>query len=204
MISLTGDTLEHYRKVPLTIIFKSPACDNCDTLSATNDAVLGKFYPDKNYGDIEEIHLYTWTYGSTLAINRVAITFDLEKLPANAVIDSAFLSLYFNYPSQYLQLTPNGHEGKNSFVIQNFTSAWDESSITWNTQPAVSDAEVIVPNFENLKQGYVDINVTDLFKDMSILEHQGFLLKHYVEQPYKMTLLASKEHPKVYYHIPIP
>ncbi len=179
------------------------------SLTASQDAVFGKLVPDSNYGDIQDIHLYAWTQNGSLNVNRVAISFDLDQLPTDAVLDSAFLSLYYNSTSHWSSVNPDGHTGENSFLIRRITDEWNENLVTWNTQPGSSEEnQIIVPDSDDPKQDYVNINVSHLLKSIDFNGFNGLLLRYQFEQAYKVTFLASSEHPteslrpklQVYYH----
>jgi hypothetical protein len=175
------------------------------------DAIIGSFKPDNNFGDLEDIHLYTWTQFGDLNVHRVAIQFDLSEIPANATIDSAFIEL--NYNNTTLCYTPaggNGNYGETSFFIEKITEPWEEESITWNNQPAtIESGRILVSDTDNPSKDY-HINITELVSDAVInpSEYNGFMLKYADESIYKITILASSEHPdqtirpklKVYFH----
>ncbi|MBN2571917.1 MAG: DNRLRE domain-containing protein [Ignavibacteriales bacterium] len=155
-----------------------------------NDAVINSVYPESNYGKLPDIHLYAATEGGRSYLNRVAITFDISKIPDDAKIDSAFLSLYFNSNSYY----GNEHKGENGFTIRRIVSSWDENTITWNTQlVATYQNEVYVPKSSTPTQDFIDINITNLVQD--IVDNRdlsyGFLLLLQEETPYKILLFAS-------------
>lgn len=166
---------------------------------AGKDAVFGKIVPDNNYGDIQDIHLYAWTQGGILNVNRVAIDFGLSIIPEGVVIDSAFLSLYFNSTSVYLEAIPvDGHYGDNSFVIDKITEPWEENSITWNNQPSVSsEYQVYVEDTEDITSDFENIDISDIIIDSYKNPDSSFglMLRHNVEEPYKVTFIASSDHP---------
>lgn len=156
------------------------------------DAIVSKLVPDNNYSENANIHLYAWTQSGKLNVLRVFMDFDLSSVPAEAQIDSAYLSLYFNKTSQY----GSEHKGETSFKIQCITSDWDESSITWNTQPSTTTSnEVLVDGAVSSTQDFEEIDVTELVEDM-ILDQEntyGFSLRLQKEEVYKMLLLASSD-----------
>jgi hypothetical protein len=162
------------------------------------DAIFSKIVPDKNFGNIEDMHLYAWTQGGILNVNRIAIDFDLNDIPDNVQIDSAFLQLSFNSSSGYMHgLGLSGHHGENSFLVKKILEPWHEEGITWGTQPETStDNMVIVPDSDVLDQNY-RINVSGIINDL----HQnpdmgfGFMIMHQFEEAYKATFLASSDHP---------
>ena len=164
------------------------------------DAVIGHYYPTKNYGNDEDIHLYAGTISGVPNHNRILIDFDLSEIPVNASIDSAFLNLYFNYSSGYSTAHngPSGYTGSTDFKIYRITTAWEESSVTYETQPTFDESlSILVPGHITGDQDFEHLNVTDLVQ--KIIQQpgssHGFFLKLAEEIPYKMLLLASSDHP---------
>lgn len=176
-----------------------------------NDASISKIVPDKNYGDSPEMHLYAWTQGGILNINRIAIEFDLSAIPSNVTIDSAFIGLYFDPTSTYRAINPEDNYGDDAFVIERIIEPWQENTITWNNQPATTtDNQVYVPDDPNDREKNFMINVTQLVKDSREKPDSsyGFMVKYADESIYKITYFTSSEYPdkskrpmlKVYFH----
>jgi hypothetical protein len=93
------------------------------------DSGVESQFPNDTYGNFS----YCDVGNNATTIRRTYIKFDLSTVPANAVVVYADLKLY-HY----------GGPGTDDFTIglYNVTSAWDESTITWNLQPTYSvDAE---------------------------------------------------------------
>lgn len=158
------------------------------------DALFGSIVPNTNYGDIEDIHLYAWTNSGTPTANRVVMDFNLTTIPEGATIDRAYLSLYFNNTSAYR----DQHEGDTDFIIRRITSAWDESFVTWSTQPTSSDVrQVFVDGAILPDQSFPDIDVTALIQDYvdDRLNSFGMLLRFQYEEPYRILMIASSDHP---------
>lgn len=176
------------------------------------DAVFGKAVPNNNYGDIQDIHLYGWTHGGMLVLNRVAIDFDLSVLPENAIIDSALISLYFNASSPYLTtIGYEGHYGDNGFTIERIIEEWDEKSITWSNQPGTTEEyKVFIEDSSDPTKDYLDIGITQIVVDSykNLNNSFGFMLKHTEEEAFKVTYFASSDHEdksirpklKIFYH----
>ena len=165
------------------------------------DAVFCSIVPDNNYGASEDIHLYTWTQGGILNVQRVVIDFDLASIPSGSVIDYALLSLYFNKTSKYKPALgmPDGSNsyGENDFFIQRITSPWNQNTVTWNTQPTTTEQnQIFVPKITYPEQEFPAIDVTKLVQDMinDKANSHGFLLKFQIEQPYKVIFFASSDH----------
>ncbi len=92
----------------------------------------------------------------------------------------------------------NQYEGETAFNIQRITSGWDESTVTWRTQPSVTmENQVMVDGAILPTQDFSDIDVTQLIGDYvhDRENSHGLLLKFQNETPYKVALLASSDHP---------
>ncbi|HET6227227.1 MAG TPA: DNRLRE domain-containing protein [Bacteroidia bacterium] len=171
--------------------------DNCLTLQPDSlkgkDAEVGYIVPNTNYGGSKKMSPYAWTQNGELNVVRDFIEFDLSGLPANATITDAKLSLYYN--PDYPAVTE--HSGSNALWIQRVTSAWDEYYVTWNNQPTTTTTnQISVPASASAKQDYPNIDVTQLVKDMqSAGKNYGFMLRLQEENPYKVVMLASSDHP---------
>jgi hypothetical protein len=90
------------------------------TLVAIEDARTQAGSPDVNFGGG-----FLWT--ATLG-HHVFMKFDLSALPAGAVIESA--QLVMNYTGNY--------DGENTVELGRVEGPWDESTVTWTTQPPVT------------------------------------------------------------------
>lgn len=157
------------------------------------DAVFGLIVPNRNNAEGEDLHLYAWTQGGRLNVNRFAIDFDISSIPTGAIIDSAYLSLYFNNTSVY----GTKHIGENDFLIQRITSQWNEYTITWNTQPSsTTNNQIFISKSTSPTQDFINMNVTNLVQDMidDKANSHGFLFKLQNENPYTILLLASSDH----------
>ncbi|WP_164851194.1 DNRLRE domain-containing protein [Larkinella soli] len=165
---------------------------------AGQDAILSRVVPDRNQSLHPDLPLSAIFVEGELNINRVAILFDLSSISAKANVKKALLTLYFNPKSVYLASNgATGHYPENAFQIQRITAPWKETIITWNNQPATSsELQVLVPAATSPTQNYT-VDVTDLVREMvrNPAANYGFLLKHQNETPYRITFLASSDHP---------
>jgi hypothetical protein len=158
------------------------------------DAVFSAIVPDNNYETLEDIHLYAWTHSGITTVNRVVIDFDLSSIPADARIDSAYLSLYFNVTSGY----GDEHVGDNSFIIQRIITDWDESTVTWNTQPTPTPAnQATINGATQPYQNFPEMDITALIQDYTSDPDNsyGMFLKLVNEAPYQILLFSSSDHP---------
>jgi hypothetical protein len=116
-----------YRNPPLVV-----ALEEVKTLQPGPegmDSGIESKYPNDTYGNLS----YCDVGNNATTIRRTYIKFDLSTIPANVVVVDADLKLYAYDGS-----------GTDNFTIGLYkvTSAWDESTITWNLQPTCSvDAE---------------------------------------------------------------
>ncbi|WP_255067401.1 DNRLRE domain-containing protein [Lacihabitans sp. LS3-19] len=172
------------------------------------DSDVASIVPDNNYGQNDHMDPYAWTQNGILNIKRNYLKFDLSYLPQNVIIDSAVLTLFFG--QSLIDIAPmfTGHEGDNVLEVERVLSNWSENTITWNNMPNVTSTnKVVIPKASNPKQNY-SINVTNLLKDILETNNYGFMIKHQVETPYKITPFSTSEsldpnlrpRLKVYYH----
>lgn len=156
------------------------------------DALVCKIVPETNYGSLNDIHLYAWTQGGILNVNRALIDFDLSGIPPEAIIDSAKLSLYFNNSSSY----GDQHLGETAFTIQRIISDWEESTVSWSSQPNTTTANQV--NIDGAREPYQDfpgLDISSLIQDYTNDRENsyGLLLRLVNENPYAMLLLASSD-----------
>lgn len=182
------------------------------------DSEVGSYSPNASNPDVIYTNIYAWTIGGSENIKRCFFGYDLSSIPTNAVVDSAFLSLYF---SQAFINGPQGayysghtvYGGDNAFFINRITGNWTESGVTWNTQPTFSTVnQVSIAPFTDYRQDYSKMNVKNLVADMvaNPINSYGFMLRHQIEAIYKITIFATSDDPnpsvrpkfQAYYHLP--
>lgn len=196
-------------KILFTLLFISISLFQYAQQSITfrPDAVQGKdvylrdIVPNTNQGNSRDFPAIAWTNGGTPVIARGLLDFELNQIPAGAIIDSAFLSLY-SYVSSG-NGTHSMRSGSNESVLQRVTQNWAEFTVTWNTQPASTSVnQVILPPTSVGSQHYLNINVTAMVNDMhnDPLNGHGFLIKLTNEQYYRSMIFASSDHPDTSLH----
>ena len=147
-----------------------------------------------NYGLFEAMGPHAWTNQGTPDTSRSLLEFNLSNIPANAVINSASLSLYNNPTTVFAQGEHSWLSGPNSGLIQRITSYWDERTVTWMTQPTSTNVnEVWFPASTNIHQDYPNIDVTPLVTDMynNPLSSFGFMIRLEFEQYYRALVFAT-------------
>jgi hypothetical protein len=153
-------------------------------------------YNNRNFGTHPEFQASSWTSGGTPLVVRCLIDFDFKKIPDYVHIINADLFLYTVDDSE----NGPGHsklQGSNEFLLQRIISDWDELSVTWNTQPDITDENQIwVEASDSTMQDY-KINVTTLIQEIvdSPLTRYGLMLRLVNEDSYRRILFASSDYP---------
>lgn len=152
-------------------------------------------YTTRNFGDKQDFDAIAWTNNGDESDVRSLIQFDLSSVPAGATITDAKLSLY-----NYVNSQEGGHVtsffNQNKSVLQRITSTWDEHTVTWNTQPTVSNLnKITLPATTSSHQNFLNINVTQLIRDMITFPATsfGFRLKLTSETHFKKLIFASSD-----------
>jgi len=158
----------------------------------------GRFGPTRitNYGKVKQFIAHEWTWDGSVGTRKSLIDFDFSSLPTGANVISARLSLY-SYPNS----ADGGHAsltGSNESLLQRITSAWEEDLVTWNNQPsATTQNQVKLSRSTAFDEDYLDINVTNLVKDMlsNPANAHGFMLSMQTQRHYRRLIFASSDHP---------
>ena len=119
--------------------------------------------------------------------------FNLGSIPATATISSAYLNLYnavnlhsYDVESRYTISTT---------YLRRVTESWDESTITWNDQPATTTTnQVSLDAPLSGSDDFTDINVTPIINDMLNEGNYGFLLRLQTEYKYRHVIFASSDY----------
>ncbi len=139
----------------------------------------------------------TWTVGGNPVIIRGLLRFDLTKIPVNATILSATLSLFCNPQSTHYQL----QSGDNQSWLMRVLEPWDQDVVTWNTQPAATfDSAILLPTSSFSTQSYPDIDVTSHVRYMVSHpeENFGWKLQLLTEELYRSMELSSSNDDESY------
>jgi uncharacterized membrane protein len=108
----------------------------------SHDAGVNSHYPDKNYGDNEDLKAGTEIENATWAQMdwRGYLMFDLSgDIPYGATINSAYLSLYTHFGGEngarqgVEDWDRYGEENVPITIYKVANDSWDESVITWNS-----------------------------------------------------------------------
>jgi hypothetical protein len=167
--------------------------------------------PTGQYGDRNVFQCSAWTIGGTPYLWNSLLKFDLSSIPSNAIIDSAFISL-FGYigPWDY----HSAISGSNDSRLVRITSSWNEISVTWNTQPTTTDVDsVYLPMSNTPGEDFLNYDIKNMVQYWisNPANNFGFMYKLNTEQYYRRMSFHSPvsdtaiKHPKlvITYHIPV-
>jgi hypothetical protein len=136
----------------------------------------------------------TWTFQGVEGTVRGLLEFDLTSIPSGSVITSALLSLYGIGDNSSFG-GHSGLSGSNDAWIQRVASAWDEGTVTWNTQPTSTVTNQVSLNASTaVDEDYLDLNVTSLVQGMMTFGNNGFMITMQNENYYRRLNFASSDH----------
>jgi hypothetical protein len=170
--------------------------------------ILGNQSSNMSGVGTSEIGAAAWTIDGIPVFMRAAFKFDLSSIPATATIKSAKLTLYSNpnpingHP--YDDLRAN-YGSDNTMLILKVTSSWTAGTVTYSNQPsATATDQVIIPATTERFLDLVDVDVTQLVKDMTGTNiNYGFFIKLQNETYYNSRIFCSSnysdtaKHPKL-------
>lgn len=125
------------------------------------------------------------------------MTFDFTDIPSGSTIVSASLDLFGRGPYGVGDAASIGNVGQNDSYLQRVTSSWDESFVTWNTQPSVTTTnEVTLPASNSAVQDYLGIDVKQLVQDMvdNPITSYGFKIVLQTEDPTRSLAFCSRDY----------
>lgn len=172
--------------------------------SEGKDANFNSLNPNALGGSSNDVSVMAWTNSGNSVTVRSIIDFDLSAIPDGATIKSAYLSLYNNNTSvnnsgKHSDYATYGTVGAdNAAYLKRITSSWDESTVTWNTQPStIGTNQVLIPSSTDIHQDYPNIDVTALIQDIYNNKSTSFgiMIQLRTEGYYRGLILASSDHP---------
>ncbi|MEU8286703.1 DNRLRE domain-containing protein [Micromonospora sp. NPDC048905] len=111
------------RKYPVVI---DPTIKVQPTLNQAQDVMLASGGPTENFDSTWKLSAGASTGGTFRSLTK----FDLSKVPANTVLDSAQLQMYFD------QTHGGADDSAIAFEARRVTAAWNETTATWSSMSA--------------------------------------------------------------------
>ncbi len=160
-------------------------------LPVTRDVALGYHdnYNTANTNYNTSIHFSAFSQpGNAGGVNkgRGLMDFDLSVIPSGSNILGAFLNLTAIGPFGVGDVAEVGHVGPDQCKLKRVTEAWNDNTVTWNTQPATTDVNATaLASSTHALQNYYSIDVTLLVQDMinDLANSHGFMLQLDNETP---------------------
>lgn len=181
---------------PQLVITYTTDSSTCIDVSTDKDAFLVSGDPTGNYGNHPDFGALGWTCSGSPCYARCPIQIDLSGIPVNSTIVAAKLSFYANpTPANGGGIAMQGTA--NTSLLQRITSAWNENTVTWSTQPTTTTVnQVILPQSSSSFQNYLDIDFTGMVQDMvnNPSSSFGLMLKLQSENYYNSMTFASSDY----------
>ncbi len=157
-----------------------------------------------NHGAEETLWMKDWTWnaiGCSGGTIRSLLCFtQLNSIPNNAIILNATLRLYGTDADRNTSFpgAPSSYHD-NTVIVQEVTSAWDENTVTWNTQPTTTTANqfTISPSTSeyNWDCTISNPNLVAMVQNMVSGNNYGFMLRLQTEQHYRNMVFSSSDNP---------
>lgn len=148
-------------KVPYLVITYQAACADSLIIQADTTGIqfayMYDYTPTTAYDYGDHFNAGYNTISGTPTQARTYVQFDLSQIPSGATVTDASFSLYID-PN----INSSSDPGHNATKLSIVTSAWNQSTITWNQQPTVDTTtnEVIVGPTTTATSSITGINVT--------------------------------------------
>lgn len=193
--SIQGAEYGNRAKVTITLLDAvETAIWVSDNQSLKNQsAVINSLFSDSVCQISNILMASAWTVNFQPVVYRSVFRFDFSGFPADAAISAARLSL-FNPGESLTGSDHSSFSGSNRFVLCRVSEDWNPTTVTWKNQPSSSTAsQVDIPGTESSYQDYLDIDVTELVKDMvqNPSANYGFLLRLEDESYYRRICFSS-------------
>ncbi len=122
---------------------------------------------DVNYGDAS--HFSAFSQPAVTVVGENAgwglMQFDLTSIPAGSEIISAEFNL-IAFGDDFSSFINSGHQGSNACWLSRITESWEETIVTWNTKPDITEiGQIELPESTNPYQDY-SVELTSFVQDM--------------------------------------
>jgi hypothetical protein len=169
-------------------------------LSASKDALIHQWVPTTNYGSLPILQSSRWTYdaggGSGFYTTKALLQFDLSSLPAGVTITSAVMKLHVDPTATiYNQHRDLGGGTGNGATVNQVSSSWNESSVTWNTPLSIMSSPASIPSLGDGSTADVIADVTVMVQNIMLTGiNNGFQISLTDNSDYYHSLVfASRE-----------
>jgi len=189
----TVDTI----KTSTPIVITPPSLKTVVTLqpgSEGKDAMINNTGPSQNFSSRTYLHARAWTVNGILSIEKSLIQFDYSIIPAGAVITKATLTFFADTTVDTGSIGHSQLSGPNDWVLKRITQAWEETTVTGNTEPT-TDLVIQCAASTSPWQAY-ELDVTSWVADEIAhpTSYYGFLMQINNNTPYRAINFCSSDH----------
>lgn len=142
------------------------------------DAHIDNYSPNATDNAYPVINAGYNTVGGTPTLSHNFMRFDLSAIPAGSIIVSATLSLWHSPAFNH------SNSSANEELFAKVNQAWNESTITWNTQPSFSTSDTLHIGNTNVGDDKLNINLQAFVQDWVTTPANNFgMVMHLVDEP---------------------
>lgn len=146
--------------------------------SAGFDAHVDNYNPNGTDNAYPVINAGYNTVGGIPTISHNFMQFELSAIPTGSTIITATLSLYHS------TTTNHSNSSANEELFAKVNQNWDESTVTWNTQPTFSSVDTIHIGTTNIGDDKLNINLQSFVQDWVTTPANNFgMVMHLVDEP---------------------
>lgn len=169
-----------------------------DVLLYQNDKPADAERANTNYSTSTRLSSCAWSKDSYAERKRTLIHFDLSYIEPGTKVSSAIIEL-FSDPTVTSSSAWDGNSqlgGSNAFFIEKVTQAWNESQVSWNTQPTTTTTGRIWIGPSSSPTENLKVNITALVQEMidNPTKNYGLKMRLESELKYRSRNYASEDH----------
>ena len=187
---------------PTLVICYTPATSTCVTIKGgpgnTVNADVLSYLPNETNTSTQYFQAAQWTFSGTPGESRDFMRFDLSTIPAGAVVTSALLNLYADTDAHNEVNGQPMYGSSNATNLLRVTSAWNDSTITWNSQPTTTtDSEVLLAQSTSTTENYLNLDVTPFVQIWvnNPAENYGIMSKMISSSTLNSMVFCSEQYP---------
>ena len=158
-----------------------------------DEGYVNSYFSTGNGNGVNQVTIGAWTHSGSPENARTFMKFSYSDIPSNSTIISAKLSLYHMVNPGSGNFTTAHSGSSNAFYIRRITSSpLNTPLLNWSNQPTfTTQNQVLVPQTISDDQDDINLDVTDLVKDMMTDGNNGFFMQLQNETIYNIRQYCS-------------
>lgn len=178
-----------------TIVLRADANTDARILSASNiEMGIGNLNGSDYSGyPTIELNAIAWTIGGAPVVMRGLFNFiGIPSGTGGTPPEAAYLTLYSDPAPLNGDLVHANAGSNNAFYVRRVTNSWVATSTNWFNQPATTtDGQVFIPHTTSPFLDLVNIDVTQIVRDMYTYGNYGFMIQLQTESYYNSRIFCS-------------